>query len=539
MPMQKPVPVAPVAAPDCTSLLDYMRACCQRFGPRTAFVQQDEAIDYATLWAHGQAFAGHLQQHGVAAGDRVAVMLPNVIAFPLAAVAIQIAGAVQVNVNPFYVARELHHQLMDADVATLVVSEVSLAALAEADVPCLRHVIVTDTSAAVARAMLPHHLAVTSLAEALDAGHCPQELAQEPRRDDLAVLQYTGGTTGISKGAMLSHDNLLSNVAQFRALAEGHFDTDSAVVLTAIPLYHIFAFTANMLTLLASGGKNVLIRDPRDLDLMAREWQTHRVTFITGVNTLYKALVGHAGFAQVDFAPELIGMGGGSAIQPVASERWKALTGKHIRQGYGLSETSPILTCNPFAEDSFRGSIGIALPDTDIVIRDTEDRDLPDGEIGELCARGPQVMAGYWRRPDATAQVMTHDGYFRTGDLARRDADGHFHIVDRQKDMILVSGFNVYPNEVEAAVAMMEAVAECACVGIPDTRSGEAVVLYVVRRDPALDALAIEQHCRTNLAPYKVPRRIVFIDAIPKTAVGKLLRRDLRERAEAEFATPE
>lgn len=521
------------------NLAGYIEQCCLTFGDRIAFIEGDTVTSYAEFGEKARALAAFLAARcGVRSGDRVAVMLPNITAFPISAAAILRIGAVQVNVNPFYTARELRHQLDDADAGMIVTDAASLPTLEQADVQGIHTVIVVDLPAQEAKRRLPAHMRAFSLDDALADGAPWPVDAVAPSRDDLAFLQYTGGTTGISKGAMLSHGNILANLVQFQAMAATHFAHRTIVTLTAIPLYHIFALTVNLFSTLAFGASNILISRPRDLDGLTAQWARHRVNFVTGVNTLFKGLCAHPGFAALDFAPELVAMGGGAPVQKIVSERWRELTGRHIREGYGLSETSPILTCTPFDEERFLSSIGMAVPDTQIVIRDTDGRDLPDGEVGELCARGPQVMQGYWRRPDETAAVMTRDGYFRTGDMAVRDEEGRFRIVDRQKDMILVSGFNVYPNEIEAAVSELAGVAECACVGQDDPDTGEAVAVHIVPRDPQLDAEQVREHCRRSLAAYKVPKHVHFISEMPKTSVGKILRRELRaRRADGESAT--
>lgn len=512
-------------------LASYIGSCCHAFAERTAFVEGEFSITYAQWWERSAALAGMLVQIcGIGKGDRVAVMLANVIAFPVSTAAILRVGAVQVNVNPFYTAHELRHQLADADVSVVIACFASLPALAEAAPPGLGTVIVCDGSAPDAEAVLPDRIRVIALADVAAADAPTPQGWPVPVREDLAFLQYTGGTTGLSKGAMLSHGNILANIRQIQTVAAHHFEAQDLVVLTAIPLHHIFALTVNMFSTLAFGAKNVLVSQPRDLDGLVRQWARHEINFATGVNTLFKSLSTHVGFQRLAFAPGLITMGGGAPVQDIVSERWRRLTGRNIREGYGLSETSPVLTCTPFEEDRFLSSIGKAVAETELAIFDDEGQALPDGEIGELCARGPQVMQGYWRHPEATTAAFTQEGFFKTGDLARRDANGNFYIVDRQKDMILVSGFNVYPNEIEAIVAQLHEVLECACVGTPDPDTGEAVALYVVRSSEELGEAEVREHCRRNLAAYKVPRHISFIPEMPKTSVGKILRRELRAR---------
>jgi long-chain acyl-CoA synthetase len=501
-----------------------------------AIVQQDHALSFAQVWDEAGALAGFLQQVcGVEPGDRVALMLSNRPEFAVATAAIHAIGAVQVNINPHYVARELHHQLVDSGAGTIILSGREMAVLRAANADCVCHAVVIDAE----NVETSPGLALASYVEAVAAGM--SFVPSRRGRDDLALLQYTGGTTGRAKGAMLSHGNLLSNIAQFTGWIEGGLKETGLggvppVVLTAIPLYHIFALTVNLLGTWAMGGRNVLIRDTRDVALLSEEWSRHGVSFVTGVNTLYKALLASPEFAGLDLSQGVVAMGGGAPVQRPVSDRWNERTGRHIIEGYGLSETSPILTCTPFFERRFLGSIGQALPGTRIAIRDEFGQDLPIGETGELCASGPQVMQGYWRQPEATAQVLGEDGFLRTGDLARRDEEGNYYILDRAKDMILVSGFNVYPNEIEETVSALPGVVECACVGAPDPKSGEAAVLFVVADPAALDEAAVLGHCRANLTGYKVPRRVFVVREIPKSAVGKILRRKLRDAAPAMLA---
>lgn len=511
------------------NLSEFIEKCCMVFSNRIAFIEGESQISYQSFWESAVAFSAFLAADcGVGLGNRVAIMLPNVIEFPLGSLAILATGATQVNVNPFYTARELRHQLNDAEASVIITNFASLRALAEADPPSLKVVVVTDCTTEQASELLPSRLQIFEFDKGLRLERNHKASVIPPNRQSLAFLQYTGGTTGLSKGAMLSHGNILANIGQFQAMLVAGLAQKELTALTAIPLYHIFALNLNLFSMMAIGASNVLIANPRDLDYLTEQWGRHRVNFVTGVNTLFKGLCSHPGFAAQNFASDLTAIGGGAPVQRVVSERWKKLTGRHIREGYGLSETSPILTCTPLNEERFLSSIGIAVPNTHISIRDANGQEVPQGEIGELCARGPQVMQGYWRRPEATAAVMTQDGYFRTGDMARRDSEGHFYIVDRQKDMILVSGFNVYPNEVEATVAELPGVTECACVGQQDADTGEGVAIYIVRNDEALSVEQVREHCRRNLAAYKVPRYVHFISEMPKSSVGKILRRSLR-----------
>jgi long-chain acyl-CoA synthetase len=352
--------------------------------------------------------------------------------------------------------------------------------------------------------------------------------APELSHEDLLFLQYTGGTTGLSKGAMLTHGNLLANITQFEAVNTAGIEPGGEVVITAIPMYHIFALMVNTLCFFKLGAKNVLVTNPRDMEAFVATWAECRPTFFSGVNTLFVGLLHTPGFSDLDFSRLKLSVGGGAPVQQAVSEKWKEVTGKYIKEGYGLSETSPILTLNRLSDPGYRAGIGLPLPSTDISLRDDEGREVEAGESGELCAKGPQVMAGYWRQPEATAAVTTEDGYFCTGDIAVMDEGGFFRIVDRKKDMILVSGFNVFPNEIEETVAAMPGIIESACVGVEDEATGEAVRLFVVKKDASVEAEDVIAFCRERLAAYKVPRQVVFLDELPKSTVGKILRRELK-----------
>jgi len=520
--------------PNVVAMLD---EAAGKYGDQPAYASFGATLDYSTVRERGLHFAAYLQQRlGVAKGDRVAVMLPNMMAFPVALQGIVRAGAVQVNVNPMYTARELEHQLVDADVETIVVFAGSTPTLAEVlERTPVRNVIVAELDDFVGRGIpgpprAPGLESAPGFADVVAEGAALEFAAPDIASDDLIFLQYTGGTTGLSKGAMLTHRNLVANVLQFEAFAGDNINYGNEVVITAIPMYHIFALMVNTLSYHHFGGTSVLITNPADMPAFVEEWSRWPVTVFTGVNTLYNGLLHTPGFEALDFSRLSLSVGGGAPVQKAVSDKWKSVTGKHIKEGYGLSETSPVLTMNPFGMQEFLSSIGIPWPSTDVSLRDEDGREVTQGDEGELCARGPQVMKGYWRRDDATAEVMTDDGYFRTGDIAVMEPNGFFRIVDRKKDMILVSGFNVFPNEIEAIVATLDGVLECACVGVPDERTGEAVKLFVVKSDPALTAEAVEQHCRDSLTAYKVPKQIVFIDALPKSTVGKILRRELRDR---------
>jgi long-chain acyl-CoA synthetase len=481
-------------------------------------------------------FAAYLQSKlGVKKGDRIAVMLPNMAAFPLAMLGIVRAGGVQVNVNPLYMARELEHQLNDAGVETIVIFNGVSATLAETiGKTAVKHVISVGlgdgTGAALPSPPVDARLEnVVTFSDALAQG---AELAFAPVPlcgDDLLFLQYTGGTTGLSKGAALSHRNLVANTEQFKAFMADAVRPGLEVVVTALPLYHIFALMVNFISYYSIGAENWLVPNPRDMDSFIDILGQARCTALTGVNTLYAGLLAHPKIAEVDFSRLRVAIGGGAAVLPTTSTKWKMLTGKDILEGYGLSETSPILTLNPTTIEGFSATVGLPFPSTDIKLLDDDDNEAAVGEPGEVCAKGPQVMQGYWQKPQANSAAFTADGYFRTGDIGVFDAKGFLKIVDRKKDMIIVSGFNVFPNEVEAIAAACAGVAECACVGRPDEKTGEAVRLFVAKAPGAtLTEADLIAHCRRQLSAYKVPKEVRFLDALPKSNVGKILRKDLR-----------
>jgi long-chain acyl-CoA synthetase len=517
------------------SVVDMMLEACETYGDRVAFSNFGACKTYAEVESLSRDFGAFLQQSlGVKHGDRVALMLPNMLAFPVAMLGILRIGAVQVNVNPLYTARELEHQLIDADADTIIVFAGSTATLATAiEATPIKNVIVVGLDDLIDTGLqsppVDGRLEETiGFVDALSQGKALDITPVTICGDDLIYLQYTGGTTGISKGAMLSHRNLVGNILQFDAFGADMILPGREIIVTAIPMYHIFALMVNTLTFFRAGATNVLITNPRDMPAFVEEWSKWPVTAFTGVNTLYNGLLHTPGFADIDFSSLKFSMGGGAAVQLAVSEKWKAITGRHIREGYGLSETSPVLTVNPFGAGDFKSSIGIPVPSTDISLRDDDGNEVAQGEAGELCARGPQIMPGYWRRPEATAEVMTEDGYFRTGDIATVDEDGYFRIVDRKKDMILVSGFNVFPNEIEAEVALIDGVLECACIGVPNVKTGEAVKLFVVPSNEGITKDKLQEQCRERLAGYKVPREIEFLKELPKSTVGKILRRELR-----------
>ncbi|ERJ34869.1 AMP-binding protein [Burkholderia cepacia] len=527
-----PAEIDPDRHPSVSALLD---DAMHRFADRPAFHSYGRTLTYADVDRLSTALAAYLQQVvGVRKGDRVAVMLPNVLAFPVAFVAVAKIGAIQVNVNPLYTARELEHQLNDAGVEVAVVCGGSMGTFAEVvGGTRVRTVLsvgrgdlgVVDAPAGACDALPPGSI---PLADAIVAG---ESLAFEPvplGGADLLLLQYTGGTTGLSKGAALSHRNLVANIAQFGAIVPAAREPGEEVVVTAIPMYHIFALTVNFLSYFAIGAQNWLVANPRDMDGFIDVLKAARPTVFVGVNTLYAGLAGHPRLTEVDWSRLKLSAGGGAAVIDVISSRWKAVTGNFIREGYGLSETSPVVSFNPQSIDTFTGTTGLPLPSTDVKLLDDQDREVAIGEAGEICVKGPQVMSGYWQKPDANAAAFTADGYFRTGDVGVFDEAGFLRIVDRKKDMIIVSGFNVYPNEVEAVATAMPGVAECACIGVPDARTGEAVKLFVVlAQDAYVSEEQLVAHCRASLAAYKVPKLIRFVDRLPKSTVGKILRREL------------
>jgi long-chain acyl-CoA synthetase len=529
------IPIA--VSPDAhVSVLEMLESAMRAFADRPAFRCFGQTLTYADTDRLSRQFAAYLQARlGVKKADRIAVMLPNIPAFPLALLGIIRAGAVQVNVNPLYTPRELEHQLNDAGVEVIVIFNGVSATLAEIiDRTAVKTVINVGlgdcTGAAISSPRVDGRLAnVIAFSDALAQGADLPFKSVVLCGDDLLFLQYTGGTTGVSKGAALSHRNLVANTEQFKAFMTDALRPGKEIVVTALPLYHIFALMVNFISCFSIGAENWLVPNPRDMDGFVEILRMARCTVFTGVNTLYNGLVTHPKIAEVDFAGLRVAIGGGAAVLPTTSAKWKALTGKDILEGYGLSETSPILTLNPVTTVGFTGTVGLPFPSTDIKLLDTNDIETPSGEPGEICAKGPQVMKGYWQKPEANATAFTPDGYFRTGDIGVFDQRGFLKIVDRKKDMIIVSGFNVYPNEVEAVAAACAGVAECACVGRPDEKAGEAVRLFVARTLGATISEAdVIAYCRSQLAAYKVPKEVRFLKTLPKSNVGKILRKDLR-----------
>ncbi|MGQ3056990.1 MAG: AMP-binding protein [Nevskia sp.] len=538
-----PADIDPQAFASLAAVID---RACERYRDLPAFENFGTRLSYDDLDRLSQDFASWLQNvAGLQPGDRVAVMMPNLLQYPVAVFGILRAGLVVVNVNPLYTARELKHQLKDSGARVIVVVENCAATLAQvlADtaveavvttqigdlLPFPRGALVNFVVKRLRRQVPPWRLPGSLPFRTVLARGRAEPYHRVPLgHDDIAFLQYTGGTTGLSKGATLSHGNLVANLLQMQAWIGPKLDEGRDVVITALPLYHIFALTVNALLFAHIGARNVLITDPRDMDGFVAELARQPFTAFTGVNTLFNALLNHPRIASVDFSALKFTVGGGAAVQQAVAERWQALTGVALTEGYGLSETSPGVCFSPLDRPDWNGTIGVPLPSTWVSLRDDEGREVPVGTPGELCVKGPQVMRGYWNKPEENRVAFTADGWLRTGDIATVDADGWFRIVDRKKDMILVSGFNVYPNEIENIVALHPGVLECACIGVPDARSGEAVKVFVVRRDPALTEAALRAHCQTHLTAYKVPKAIEFRDALPKSNVGKILRKELR-----------
>jgi long-chain acyl-CoA synthetase len=524
-----------------TSLVDLFHQTTAKYHQQTAYSNFGAELSFKQVDELSRDFSAFLQnQLKVNKGERVALMCPNTLCFPVAMWGIIRAGAVQVNVNPMYTPRELEHQLNDAQVETIVIFSPSTKMLANIiDNTGIKNVITVDLDDLVNKGLpcAPVDESLTntiSFTDVLAQGESLELTEPSLCQDDLLFLQYTGGTTGLSKGAMLSHGNLIANVLQYQEFAKDHIDYGNDIVITAIPMYHIFALMANTLSYFSFGAKNVLVTNPRDMPAFVDVWKNTPATMFTGVNTLFNGLLHTPGFEQVDFSSLKLCIGGGAAVQQAVADKWQQVTGVRLQEGYGLSETSPILTLNfGNAEQSeYIPGIGVPMPSTDISIRDDDGNSVAQGESGELCAKGPQVMSGYWNNVEATEDCMTPDGYFKTGDVAMLDDKGFFHIVDRKKDMIIVSGFNVYPNEIEAEVAKMPGILESACIGTADDKTGEAVKLFVVTDETLADANITEQDvinfCRQRLTAYKIPKYVVFIDEIPKSSVGKLLRRELR-----------
>jgi long-chain acyl-CoA synthetase len=521
------------------SVVHMLDAAMKRFADRPAFRSFGQTLTYADVDRQSAAFAAWLQHKlGVRRGDRIAVMSPNFLAFPIAFLGIARAGGVQVNVNPLYTPRELEHQLNDSGSEIIVVFNGSTPTLAEAIAKTGIKTVITVAPGDGSAAKLPappvdaRLSGAIAFADALAQGATLTRTPVALNGDDLLFLQYTGGTTGLSKGACLSHRNLVANVEQFKAVMPDALRPGQEVIVTAIPLYHIFALMVNFITYFSVGADNWLVANPRDMDGFVEIMKQAKPSIFMGVNTLYAGLTMHPRIAEVDFSNMRLSGGGGAAVVSTTSAKWKAITGNFIREGYGLSETSPVLSFNPASIKDFSGTTGLPMPGTDIKLLDDDGHEVALGQSGEVCAKGPQVMSGYWNQPEANAAAFTADGYFRTGDVGVFTPEGYLKIVDRKKDMVIVSGFNVFPNEVEAVASACPGVAEAACVGVPDDKTGEAVKLFVVKAPGAtLGAEDLIAFCRKDMTAYKVPKIVRFVDALPKSTVGKILRRELRDLA--------
>ena len=530
-----------------SSLVEMFERAALRYADKPAFINMGEMMTFRQLEERSRDFAAYLQQGlGLQKGDRVALMMPNLLQYPIALFGILRAGMVVVNVNPLYTPRELEHQLNDSGAAAIVIVSNFANTLEKVVFKTqVKHVILTRMGDQLSTAkgtlvnfvvkyikrLVPKYYLpdAISFRTALQKGHHLQYVKPDVINTDIAFLQYTGGTTGVAKGAMLTHRNMQSNLEQVKAAYAPLFPPGSGLVVTALPLYHIFALTMNCLLFVELGGFNLLITNPRDIPGMVKELSRYPFTAITGVNTLFNALLNNEEFSKLDFSTLRLSVGGGMSVQKAVAERWEKLTGKHLLEGYGLTECSPLVTGNPYDLQHYSGSIGLPVPSTDVRLVDDEGNEVvAPGEPGELWVRGPQVMLGYWQRPEATDEALK-DGWLATGDIATLDEQGFLRIVDRKKDMILVSGFNVYPNEIEDVVALNTKVLESAVVGVPNEVSGETVKLYVVKKNPSLTVDELLTHCRRYLTGYKVPKIVEFRDELPKSNVGKILRRELRD----------
>lgn len=528
------------------SLVALVEQACATYADKVAYISMDCTMTYGELDEQIRAFAGWLQSIGLKKGDRVALMMPNLLQYPVALFGTLRAGCTVVNCNPLYTPRELEHQMKDCGATVIVIVENFAHTLEQVIArTAIKHVIVTpmgEMLGGVKGALV--NFVVRYVKKLVPAWKLPgaikfkaalargRQHGAQPvalNHDDIAFLQYTGGTTGVSKGAMLTHGNIASNVMQAHAWIKPVVRDGEEFIITALPLYHIFALTANCLTFVMIGARNLLIANPRDIPGFVKEWGKYPVTVVTGVNTLFNALLDNPDFAKLDFSTMNVTLGGGMAVQAPVAERWLKTVGVPLLQAYGLTETSPAATINPLDMHEFNGAIGLPISSTEVSIRDDHGKEVSQGQVGEICIRGPQVMAGYWQRPEETALVLGADGFLRTGDIGYVDPKGFVFLVDRKKDMILVSGFNVYPNEVEEAVAMHPGVREVAAIGVPDEHSGEAVKIFVVRKDAAVTERALIEHCRGLLTGYKIPKHVEFRDDLPRTNVGKILRRALKE----------
>ena len=529
-----------------SSLIGVLEDSFKKFEDKESFHCMGKCFTWGEIELLSRKFASYLQNDlGLKKGDRVALMMPNILQYPIALFGILRAGMVAVNVNPLYTARELEHQLNDAEVGTIIIFENSCKTLQEiVDNTPVKNILTTGIGdllgfpkSMIVNFVIKHVKKMipdwnlpqakdfkTELFDANGDGYTRPDLNLE----DISFLQYTGGTTGVSKGAVLTHGNIVANIVQARAWISKYLKEGEETIITPLPLYHIFSLTANCMIFATMGAKNILITNPRDMPGFIKELKKHKFTAFTGVNTLFNGLLNNPEFKDVDFSSLKLTLGGGMAVQKVVADRWKEVTGVPLIEAYGLTETSPAACINPMNLKAYNGKIGVPISSTEMIILNDEGERLPTGEVGEIAIKGPQVMQGYYKRPEETANVMTSDGFFKTGDLGFMDEKGFFQIVDRKKDMILVSGFNVYPNEVEEVVVSHPKVFEAAAIGVPDDKSGEAVKVFVVKSDESLTVEELKAHCKESLTGYKVPRLYEFRDDLPKTNVGKILRKDLR-----------
>ncbi|WP_353232895.1 long-chain-fatty-acid--CoA ligase FadD2 [Pseudomonas helleri] len=537
-----------------TSVVDVFERSCKKFADRPAFSNLGVTLTYAELDRHSAAFAGYLQQHtNLVPGDRIAVQMPNILQYPIAVFGALRAGLVVVNTNPLYTSREMRHQFKSAGIRALVylnmfgkrvqevLEDTEIEYLIEAKMgdlmPAVKgwvtNLVVDKVKKLVPSYRLPQAIPFKQVLQQ-GAGHPLRSL--QVRLDDIAVLQYTGGTTGLPKGAMLTHGNLVANMQQIRGCLSQHAEDGlpllkegQEIMVAPLPLYHIYAFTANCMCMMVTGNHNILITNPRDIAGFIKELKNWRFTAFLGLNTLFVALMDHPEFKTLDFSSLKLTNSGGTALVKATAERWEKLTGCRIVEGYGLTETSPVASANPYGAFARLGTVGMPVPGTLMKVISDDGVELGLGERGELCVKGPQVMKGYWKNPEATAEVLDAEGWFKTGDIAVIDPDGYVRIVDRKKDLIIVSGFNVYPNEIEDIVMAHPKVANCAVIGVPDERTGEAVKLFVVPRAGGVSVEELKAYCKDNFTGYKVPKQIVVRDSLPMTPVGKILRRELRD----------
>lgn len=537
---------AQIAPDEFSSVVDMVDRTVAKFRNLPAFISMGKSLSFAEMDEKSKYFAAYLQSRGLVPGDRIALMMPNLLQYPIAILGVLRAGLIIVNTNPLYTPREMRHQFIDSGAKAILIAE-NFAHNLEQIIQDTKIEIVLTTSIGELlgfkgkivdlvvkwKGMVPKFnlQSAASFSDALEKGRRLPFKPVKTGPEDTIILQYTGGTTGISKGAMLTNRNMVANMLQIRAVMMPKLKEAEETVLCPLPLYHIFAFTVNCLAIMSIGGKNILILNARDLSALIKEWKTHNPTVVTGVNTLYNGLLNNSSFGKLDFSKLKICVAGGMALQRAVAERWQQTTGCRLTEGYGMTEASPVITVNPLDETMRIGTIGLPLPSTDVRIADDKGIPIPQGEVGEIQCHGPQVMKGYWNRPEATREVIGAEGWLSTGDMGFMHPDGFFQIVDRKKDMILVSGFNVYPNEVEDVIITHPKVLEVAAVGVIDEKSGEAVKVFIVKKDQSLTENEVIEHCRANLTGYKIPKSVVFKDELPKTNVGKILRRALRDQS--------